>query len=371
MVTARDWALAALLISCGKPSPPVKPVVAPLPPAAPTIACADVLAIMQTDTEPLDELVEVCTRDAWSQDVLACIGKAADIYRGYDCMAGLTAEQRVGYAEIAANAIHEEDTSATGSDAYVTCEDGIHDTNLWDPPPVHPDNDAVELLAMLRKRALVQACNVDEWDEDVRRCLEKANDHASTNSCAAKLPPDKLQHAGEAIARVDDLVDRTVKGEKKPPTCAALVAKHYGDAAWKGKLAELAPAERKKLIAQSRTQMLTACGKWDAQLKACLFAGGDSECYAEGYDWTFPAVGVLPSSTSVAECDRYISTIAAFDKCTKLPEASRAQMREAMAQIVETFSNLRTLPEEQRKAMAESCKYGAEALQSVLTQTGC
>lgn len=364
--------LAALLVSC---APSAKPptVVAPLPPTAPVVVevtCAQASSIMAANLN-VDEVAALCATDHWTVEIRTCLAKAADIYRGYDCLAELTDAQKVGFAELAANGVagdlHDDDVH----EPSIACEDAIHETNMWDPAPAHGEEKNVEQLAAMRKRVLVEACNRDEWDVEERSCFAKASDRATTNGCAAKLPPDKLQRAASQIERVDELLEKMIKGEKSPPSCAAVSAKHYGDAAWKGKLGELNAAERKRLIAHSREMLLDACKAWDGQTKVCMFLGGGADCFGEIYEWTYPTAGLAPSKTGIAACDAYLHDMALIEKCTAIPRATRDQLRDSFAPMQEMFSNLGGMNADQRKAMAESCGYGADALQELLHQQGC
>jgi hypothetical protein len=73
-----------------------------------------------------------------------------------------------------------------------------------------------------------------------------------------------------------------------------------------------------------------------------------------------PPPPVVVSPTGVAECDELLVQLDRYARCEALPAESRDAVRQAMAQIAQSF---RDLPEEQRLATAAGC---AQAVASML-----
>jgi len=193
-------------------------------------------------------------------------------------------------------------------------------------------------------------------------------------ACEAQLPPDQLTALAGRLGQLDALVAATFKKRKQPASCAGVVAQHYADAAWKGKLDMLVPAERKKAIAESRSRMTKACTAeaWTPTVRSCLVAGGAEQCFvATSFLWTFPATGVLATSTGVPECDAYIDAMNRTQTCEKLAKETRDAFKESFTAMHDAFAQMKTMDDSVKKAMADSCRYGTEALQQVLSSSGC
>lgn len=74
-------------------------------------------------------------------------------------------------------------------------------------------------------------------------------------------------------------------------------------------------------------------------------------------------------SIGVPECDEYVTK---YEKCLdeKVPDASRATMREAFSKTRQSWSKM-AQSEATRASLAEACKQALEAAESSLKSMGC
>ena len=155
-------------------------------------------------------------------------------------------------------------------------------------------------------------------------------------------------------------------------TCPKVVAAHYGDAAWKDKLAKVTPAQKKTAMTSSRAKMTKACtaDKWTPTVRACVIAAGDfPECsqLASGVDpFGYPAFGVLVP-TGVPACDKYLAGLAKLAEC---PGAK--DMRDALlAMVSSATSTVSEMSDDSRKVIGEACEQGTATLADEFKQFGC
>jgi len=385
----RSLLVSLSLVACGPAAKPHGTTVvagkpaAPLPPPAAT-TCTEAGVLLRGPVENEADnheagpsragaIAEACTEGKWPAELLHCVADSPD---PQPCLDKLTEAQHelydqklVAWAEKFPSEIGGDDPV----DNYVDCEDGVGDVAMYAPPIALAGADQ-EFAVAMRRRAVVRLCNQHAWDIPIKQCLQAAKDAPGVQACEAQLPPDQLTALAGRLGQLDALVAATLAKRKKPASCAGVVAVHYADAAWKGKLDGVKPAERKKAIAESRARMTKACTTeaWDPTVRSCLVAGGGDQCFVTaGFVWTFPATGVLATSTGVPECDAYIDAMNKTQSCTKLAKESRDAFKDSFTAMREAFAQMKTMDESVKKAMADSCRYGAEALQQVLASSGC
>ena len=383
----RSLLVSLALVACG-PSPrgkvaAVAKPAAPLPPPAAT-TCADAGVLLRGPVEnELDNrdagptraaaIEEACGEGKWSAEILHCVADSPDpqpcLDKLSDAQHELYDQKLIAWSERFPSEVGGDE----GGDGYVDCEDGVGDVAMYAPPIALAGADA-DFAVGMRRRAVVRLCNQQSWDSAVKQCLANAKDAPGMQACEAQLPPDQLTALAGRLGQLDALVAATFKKRKQPASCAGVVAQHYADAAWKGKVDTLVPAERKKVIAESRSRMAKACtmDAWDPTVRSCLVAGGAEQCFvATSFLWTFPATGVLATSTGVAECDAYIEAMNKTQTCAKLAKESRDAFKESFTAMRGAFDQMKTMDETGRKQMADACRYGAEALLQVLSSSGC
>jgi hypothetical protein len=163
--------------------------------------------------------------------------------------------------------------------------------------------------------------------------------------------------------------------KKKPATfdCKKVVATHYSDAAWKGKLADKPAKERTKSIADSRAAMTKACNddKWSVNLRACVVTGGGTACFSamnqSSARWGFPAM-VVGNQIGIADCDLLLAHMELLAKCDKLPQSARDAYGEAGKQMLEAW---KTMPSDQKQMVGQQCKMADESISQAATSMGC
>lgn len=75
-----------------------------------------------------------------------------------------------------------------------------------------------------------------------------------------------------------------------------------------------------------------------------------------------PRTPVIAESGLPSECDEYRRTIEALHKCEKMPKQSIEALKQGFEQMSLGWRNVESMPAEARKAMADGCKAGTDAL---------
>nr|MDQ3368493.1 hypothetical protein [Myxococcota bacterium] len=325
-----------------------------------------------------------CLHGAWSAEVLACIGTEP---AARACLTALTPAQRALLQRqlVAWHDAYPDELLADGDDeddedldvaelSYVDCARGVGDVTTY-APPLTLTGDDQELATALRRAAITVLC--DGWATDVRRCFQDGEPPAT---CRGQLAPDQEQALAGKLADVAGLTARAAALRKRPAklTCKHVVAIHYGDGAWQGKLGAIHGVERRKLIAASRAMLAKACtgDAWSSKLRACLVAGGGEPCFAAaspGPDaalaraWGYPASGVLVK-TGIPACDSYGDALRALAQCPRVPRAAAQQFLDSYQQTAAAFLST---PVAERPAQAATCKAADAAIRQVAQGLGC
>jgi hypothetical protein len=371
----RRWLL--VLVACGaKPAPRAVIGHRATAPAAPS--CADVGVILRGPIEHGDNaadagrareaaIANACETDAWSEQVIACVASKA---KPSECLDRLTPEQHGSYDEKLTAWAEQYGGDAYGGDTYggddappeIACTDAVVSAAVF-PPALDPPDD---WAARMRTHALVELCDRDDWEPEVRTCLQGV---VAPVGCIDKLDQDKRDHLTARLAEVDRVSGKlaTLKKQSKQITCDKIVAGHYGDARWKDKVDWVKGKDRTKMIAESRDRMKKACAadKWNDTLRACISLGGEDACFAAAgapqKQWGFPARGVIVS-TGVVACDEWGQAVMKLASCDKLPQASRDALQQAYEQLQQTWA---AMPPDQRAVLAEACKQATDAVRQL------
>jgi hypothetical protein len=391
--------LLLLAAGCTKPAPvaPAPPQPAPAtaaPAAAPrpaAVTCADAGVLLrgtvddQKQAGPAKEAViaRTCKQEQWPAEILGCFGDSPE---ARPCLARLTPAQRTAY-DYALVTWHDafpdemleeayEGDDDLGMDAYIDCTDAIQDVTGFSPA-VTLTGDARAYVLELRKDALLALC--EDWPYEARACFRdlanegRAGNAAAVDACRAGLEAGYAQDVTDKLAELDRLGAKVAALKKNAAShdCRKVVAAHYADAAWKGKIDAVKGAARAKAIAESRQRMTKACtdDKWSPNMRACIVAGGGAACFTavSASAWSFPAVGVVVP-TGIPECDAYAATMKAVDACTAFSQSQRDAFKR-------TWSNLNvswaSTPPERRASTATSCKTVDESMRRVAANAGC
>jgi hypothetical protein len=386
--------LLLLAAGCTKPAPVVAPAPAPVPaapqPAAVTCGDAGVLLRGKVDDQkqagPAKEaaIAHTCKLERWPAELLRCVGEKPE---ARPCLEKLSEAQRTAYdqALVAWNEVYPdetiEETSDTGADLgimdrYVDCSEAIQDVSGFTPAVTLTGGDRDYVLE-LRKAALLTLC--EDWEYDKRICFRDvangggATSPAAIDACRAQLDPVHAKAVTDKLAELDKLGAKVAALKKTAAShdCKKVVATHYADAEWKGKMEATKGAERTKAIAESRAKMTKACTdeKWPPSTRACIVAGGGETCYSSvsSSSWGFPAVGVFVKS-GIPECDAYGETIKAADACTAIPQSQRDAIKRSWGYLSASWANT---PPDRRAATAASCKQVDDAIKRAIASAGC
>jgi hypothetical protein len=304
-----DLAAAALVLALGAtctpppkipqpreaPPPDAAPVaVVATPDAAPPELAADQLCerlVERTRAETAavkDETLAVvaahCPR--WPESVQRCLATAAE--QG-PCMRDLDPDLRQAFVAEIGRTLTEPPT----------CEDIAADPSRWLAIPEAATGDSRQRAALAIGDAVAASCA--SWPESVRECTR--DQAGSPRVCLeSDLPPTVGPDLDAALARRAELWTRAAafKPRDRAISCVRVTAAHYGTARWKGKLAELGTAERRRAIKLSVDAFEDACKDeaWSAFMRGCIVAAKTEAergwCLDTEQRWAYPARGTLP-----------------------------------------------------------------------------
>ncbi|MBA3397357.1 MAG: hypothetical protein H0T89_32320 [Deltaproteobacteria bacterium] len=352
------------------------------------MSCGDVGVILRgriTDEDhagPAKEaaIARACLHDGWAPEVLECIGTSHGPTDPTSCLDRLGPEQRASFHKKLAvwnDEFPDEDMPDGDDDAdadvdFVECSHGIGNVGTYAPPITRIGEDR-DLEVALRSRAVLALC--DDWSTEARRCFGSGGPPAT---CRTLLEPDQARALADKLTELEKLMTKVAAAKAKPGRihCTQVVAAHYGDKAWQGKLDALKPAQKRQLVTQSRARMTKACtaDKWPANLRACVIAAGptaDTACFvASGVRpalWGYPASGIAVK-TGIPECDAYGEALAALSACPAVPSAATVSLLEAYHA---SAAALAATPPADRPVKAAECKRSDAAIRQSASALGC
>lgn len=319
-----------------------------------------------------EAIAKACLHDAWAPAVIDCVGGTT---APRACLDQLDARQRAAYRtrlEQWADAFPDEelDDAELPEDEpvdFVDCAQALGDLARYEPA-LTIDPQHRELAVALRRHHVRALC--EDWSTEVRRCFEMG--HAPAQ-CRALLEPDQQQVLTDRLAEVDALMAKVVAVKPAASTCKQVVALHYADAKWSGRLDGYKPAERKQLIADARVRMAKACRDehWSASLRGCIVARGGEPCFVAAgigaFTWGYPPSAIV-MKTGIPECDAYGDAVRALAACPKLPAATAQTLLESHRQLVQALANTGTA---QRGAASTACKQADAAIRQAASSVGC
>ena len=365
------------VVACGAspapapPPPAPKPiVVTPTPPAPVTCGDAGVILRGTVDDDreagPMKEaaIARACLHDQWPAEVLACTGSTP---KPKSCLDKLSPAQRKAYRERIArwnDAFPDEeldDETMENLVDFVDCPNAVGDASQYAPVLTRKGEER-ELAIVMRRKRLLALC--EDWSTEARRCFQ---DLKQPEHCRTLLEPDQKQALVDRLAEVDALMAKVAA--TKPPVCKKLVAAHYADARWKGKLEAMKAADRKKLIAASRTAMVKACTdeRWSATLRSCIAADGGNECFVATGAWGFPP-SAIPVKTGIPECDTYGDALRVLAQCNQIPKPAVQAMLDAYQQSAAVYASATAA---ERAAAALACSQADSAIRQSARSLGC
>ncbi|MDQ3336023.1 MAG: hypothetical protein M4D80_12710 [Myxococcota bacterium] len=75
-----------------------------------------------------------------------------------------------------------------------------------------------------------------------------------------------------------------------------------------------------------------------------------------------PAEGTAPAGDLPTECNDYKAMIEKLASCEKMPQQSRDALKQGYDAMSQGWANVGAMPPEAKKAMADGCKQGTDAL---------
>jgi hypothetical protein len=289
--------LALLLVACGATAPAPPPAAIKNQPAIPAAAappdapapevatCEQVGAILEGQLTA-DVIATSCTQFEWAQSVRTCVTSNSE---PWSCLDDLSGHQR--------NALWGEVESAAEAARPASCDLAMWHVELF-PPPVGDDVPERAWLDGARIEVALHECK-QGWPQELKTCLAEAYEKEKTLNCLAFRMDDKARDALTTKLRALEKVAAKIETARKTLAkidCDDVVAAHYGDAKWKGKLAGVTADERTQQIEKSRTLLLDACERtYDEPTRACVVVTGAMvpPCFDDQHAslWGYPAWG--------------------------------------------------------------------------------
>jgi hypothetical protein len=384
----RRVALVFLVAACGGKPPPQQQTIGHQVASSGAASCADVGVILRGHVSTGEAAGKVreaaianqCEMDHWSPEVVSCVTSSK---KPEGCIAQLSEKQRLGYSAQLEKWSEQYGGAEYGGEDYggndindgapeIACADAAGAAVLYSPMPVKLGEQDTGWDRSLRVSALSELCDNDSWELDVRNCLDPMAG-TDNSKCLGALPTDARDHVTARLSAIDTLAGKLDAARKKKPDCKKVVAAHYADSAWKGKLDHIKGKDRTKMITESRTRMTKSCSadKWDDTLRACIVVGGGDDCFAAvgkgRKQWGFPASGVL-IATGIPECDAWGAEVAKLATCDKFPESSRQAVQEAYEQATQLWLNT---PADQKASVVAACQQVTDAIKQARVSMGC
>jgi hypothetical protein len=304
---------------------------------------------------------KACEQDNWSRAVIDCV---AGTPHPQDCIDTLDERQVDSFQ----HRIEDWRDVRDVPPPMASCTDVAAKAGQFRPALAPVD----EWQLHARTQLVAELCE-HGWSETLKDCLIFTQRVDELPDCIDDgLEPAERDDLAQQLRTIETLANKIDAIKKKPAsfTCAKLVAQHYGDAKWKHTLDGFKPAERKRMIDESRELMRKACAAWDDTTRACVIAGGERErCFDEDNRarWGYPAIGTV-KSVGIKECDDYSAAVLRFTACAKLDDAARNTIVRSQQQLL---AEIARLPPVERSKMGTSCTAGLDAIASAFSDTGC
>ena len=235
-----------------------------------------------------------------------------------------------------------QDAPPPPQEEWVPCELSAQETFA---PEIKANAHDHDFAVSVRKRDLQNACEM-RWTNADKKCFNAAKDGPAVAACRSKLDDPAKNGLDNLFADEDARLRQVAALEKQPKAidCKAVSAAHYADDAWRNKLMGLSPAERARVMKESREKLTKACGddKWQVVQRACvvLIPSGEmhetdmQQCFPDDkeglmYKWGFPAGGVT-FKTGIFECDQLADVVEKLASCDALPKETRQMLKDSI-----------------------------------------
>jgi hypothetical protein len=366
----RRW-LVAVVAACGSSPPPAQPI--KNTPTTESVSCQDASVILRgavTVDDPKagpareSVILRSCNDDKWPAAILACIGGEK---KPTDCL-GKLSEQQTDNLQAKLDLWTSQYGAESGGEPsgaveYVDCSQLVDDVSRF-APPFDVERD---WQVAARRRLIENTCNNEGWNEDIKQCVYAATDIAGTTACLQAEPSAPL--LTQQLVDVDEVAGRIAAAKKKPASiaCPKVVATHYADPRWKGRLT--AAKDRKQQIQASRAEMQKVCTAeaWSETQRACIVVNDEPRCYENAQRWGYPALVGVKTSGMPDDCATYKAAMDRIIACDALPQSSRDAMRDAFSEATKMWTNLSP---DDAKQIAPICKSGVDSMLNAFPQCG-
>lgn len=360
--------LALALCGCGSTPPPAAPPL-PRPHAPPVVArpaprieptsCRDAAIILRASADEATAerepaLATLCVDDAWSRQILDCIGDKPSKHE--TCLDQLPPDHRKRY---------DDRVAATRPQRHLDCENNVGRVETYAPSLDAFTGLDRSLLLQLRREAVELRCVTDAWEQPVLHCFAAGRDAAA---CRALLSPAQEAALVGALAPLQALGTKVVAAQQRPAalSCKAIAAAHYSDRAWANQEPALVGAARKKAIAELRTWLERSCTDehWSSTLRACISVGTMASCQraigTSDVRWDFTS---LATPFGIPACDQLARTVASSIRCDKFRQIETRKTVDAVRERVRKG--------DPRDEISEQCDEGESDVAARIVDAGC
>jgi hypothetical protein len=299
----------------------------------------------------------------WPEKVRRCLYEAEDD-KGQGCLDEIPDQRDAFFHDLQVAFVPPPECSELKASAslWTTFPDGIAD-------------DDKGLIADSVGAAVETSCRTNAWPEDARTCV--ANASSDPKVCLAADAASQLDADLKARAALFAKAAGFKPTDKKI-TCDKAAAAHYGAAQWKDQMVGADKKAKAKAIKDATKSFTKACKdeSWTPFKRACVVAAASAQerAYCLAPTWGYPPGDLvqpttMTKSTGIPECDAYVETVKHYGGCDKLPQAAKDAVAKSVEEMEASWNA--TMDDEAKKAAAEGCKAGNDALRDAAKQIGC
>lgn len=304
----------------------------------------------------------------WPPAVASCMAKTPAATAQDRCLDDLDPDERAALAADQLAALR----------VAPTCDEVLADVTPWIAYPGPVEGVDRTIVEHIYREPIAASCPT--WSAAARSCI--ADDPTAPRRCLDDQPGIAATLDGE-LARRTALLEAAGAHEPRDRkiACAAVVAAHYGRAAWRGKLAGYTAAERKRFIRTSVEAMTTACQdeRWTPLERACVVEAADENerwICIDAVRWAYPAWVALPvrpgaAKTGIDECDAYMVVADALFACDHLPAVTHQAVRDSIVFLAESWKRSPGRPAEELATMRDGCRETTSELVRAAAAAGC
>jgi hypothetical protein len=271
----------------------------------------------------------------------------------------------------------DDDHAGSGKhEEWISCETSLGDVASYEPA-IRAGADK-DYAVKVRRAALARTCEL-KWSNDDKKCFAATKDAAGVAACRAKLDQGGKNSLANSLVDADVRMKKTLKlsKDKRVTDCKALAVAYYNDDNTSGRLTSLAPAERDRVIKQSRDALAKSCkdDKWKPTERACVAQAKNeyslADCFDESYGKAFrfrlPAAGVT-FKVGIPECDELGDVIKKIGTCEKIEKDIRDMLMDSYSTQLGMWVETRA---SEKAEVAALCKENVQRYTDGAKERGC